>query len=84
MVASEDISCGEELVRIPRCSVLCARNSDLATTMEKDKKLMKQLAEVSSWVPLLITLVYEWAKNSKVSGTSQWIGILIYSWNVLH
>lgn len=84
MVASEDIYSGEELARIPRCSVLCARNSDLATTMEEDIKLMKQLEEVSSWVPLLITLVYEWAKNSKVSGTSQWIGILKYSWNVFH
>ena len=64
MVATEDILSGEELACIPRSSLLCARNSGLATVMERDKTLMKQLAEVSSWVPLLITLMYEWAKNS--------------------
>lgn len=67
MVATEDVHSGEELAHIPQRSLLCARNSDLAATMEKDKKLMKQLAGVSSWVPLLITLVYEWSKiNTKV------------------
>lgn len=72
MVATEDISSGEELAHIPRCSLLCARNSDLAATMERDKKLMKQLVRVSSWVPLLITLVYEWSKNNaKVNMTFQ-------------
>lgn len=64
MVATEDVQSGEELAHIPQSSLLCARNSDLAATMEKDKKLMKQLAEVSSWVPLLITLVYEWSKSN--------------------
>ena len=68
MVATEDVHSGEELAHIPQCSLLCARNSDLSATMEKDKKLMRQLEGVSSWVPLLITLVYEWSKsNTKVN-----------------
>ena len=59
MVARRSIAEGTCLAKIPRTAVLSCTNSELHKIIKCDKKISTQLPQLTSWLPLILTLLYE-------------------------
>lgn len=56
VVATADISEGECVVTVPMTSVLACVNSDVRGLLKENEESL-----TSSWIPLLLTLAYEYS-----------------------
>jgi len=63
MVARRPITEGTWLAKIPRTAVLCCGNSRMCGTLKCDGDLYPQLSELTSWLPLILSLLYEQDKK---------------------
>lgn len=63
MIARSPIAEGTCLAKIPRSAVLCCGNSKLHEIIKCDEELYSQLPELTSWLPLILTLLYEQDKK---------------------
>ncbi|XP_065910057.1 N-lysine methyltransferase setd6-like [Dysidea avara] len=63
MIARRPITEGTWLAKIPRTAVLCCSNSKLSRTLQYDSDLCPQLPELTSWLPLILSLLYEQDKQ---------------------
>ncbi|ELT98776.1 hypothetical protein CAPTEDRAFT_151537 [Capitella teleta] len=61
MVATSDISQGDTIFEIPRSLLLTPQNSTIGVLLNEEAD---SLQEASRWVPLLITLMYEYTSPS--------------------
>lgn len=59
MIARRPIAEGTCLAKIPRTALLCCSNSNLEKVIKCDEELYPQLPQVTSWLPLILTLLYE-------------------------
>ena len=76
MMARKQIPEGTCLAKIPRTAVLCCRNSKLHKIINRDKELFSQLPQLTSWLPLILTLLYE--EDQEVSTYSYFYPVTIY------
>lgn len=63
VVATDRIAAGEELAVIPRSALLTASTGVATSAIASDSELLDQLEGNSSWVPLLLTLIAEYAQK---------------------
>ncbi|XP_033095988.1 N-lysine methyltransferase setd6-like [Anneissia japonica] len=63
MIAIDGLAPGEELFRIPRSVIICPQTSAVSKTLEQNQDKLKS---DSGWVPLLITLMYEYTNMDSV------------------
>ena len=76
MIARKPIAEGTCLAKIPRSAVLCCRNSKLHKIIKCDEELFSQLPQLTSWLPLILTLLYE--QDQKVEIYSYFYPVAIY------
>lgn len=67
MVARRSIAEGTCLAKIPRTAVLSCTNSELHEIIKCDKNISTRLPQLTSWLPLILTLLYE--QDRKVSNS---------------
>lgn len=63
MIARKPIAEGTCLAKIPRAAILCCSNSELHEIIKSDDELYSQLPQLTSWLPLILTLLYEQDKK---------------------
>jgi len=63
MVAKRPIAEGTCLAKIPRTAVLCCSNNRLHKIIKSDEELYSQLPHLTTWLPLILTLLYEQDKK---------------------
>ena len=66
VVAKEAIYPGEILAHIPRTAILTASTSCVSHVIKSDNDLCSHLPNTSSWVPLLIALIGEYAQKVNI------------------
>ena len=68
MIARRPIAEGTCLAKIPRTAVLSCSNSKLRDIIKCDKQFCTQLPQLTSWLPLILTLLYEQGREVR-----QWL-----------
>ena len=80
MIARRPIAEGTCLAKIPRTAVLSCANSELHKIIKCDKKISTKLPKLTSWLPLILTLLYE--QDRKV--TTSTISVAVTRVTMLH
>ena len=68
MVATREIAAGERLAVIPRSALLSCSGGSMSDVVASDSRLQQQLSGLSSWLPLLITLMAEQGRGVSRAG----------------